>query len=119
MHRVVGRESVDLIKSGGYRIGAGEVETVLLGHPAVSEVAVVGIPDEKWGERPKAFVVLRPGSSVDEEELSAHARERIAGFKAPRVFAVVPELPRNSTGKIQKKQLRDAEWADRHQRIQG
>lgn len=109
----------DVIISGGENISTIEVEQALASHPAVVDVAVVGIPDEKWGERPKAFVVLRPGSSVDAEELSAHARERIAGFKAPRVFAVVPELPRNSTGKIQKKQLRDAEWADRHQRIQG
>ncbi|MGV9866286.1 AMP-binding protein [Rhodococcus koreensis] len=109
----------DVIISGGENISTIEVEQALASHPAVADVAVVGVPDEKWGERPKAFVVLRPGATVSDTELTTHVRERIAAFKTPRVFAVVPDLPRNSTGKIQKKELRDAEWAGRQQQIQG
>ncbi|WP_206055251.1 acyl-CoA synthetase [Nocardia sp. CS682] len=105
-HRIVGRESVDLIKSGGYRIGAGEVETVLLGHPEVAEVAVVGLPDPDLGQRIAAFVVLR-GTAPDsiEQDLVAHVAEQLSNHKRPREIRVVDSLPRNAMGKVQKKRL--------------
>ncbi len=103
MHRIVGRESVDLIKSGGYRIGAGEIETALLGHPGVREAAVVGMPDADLGQRIVAFVVgaadLNPDDLIDRvaQELSVHKR--------PREVRLVDALPRNAMGKVLKKQL--------------
>ena len=101
MHRIVGRESVDLIKSGGYRIGAGEIETVLLGHPGVEEAAVVGLPDEDLGQRIVAFVV---GSAVPEELIEFVAQE-LSVHKRPREVRIVEGLPRNAMGKVIKKQL--------------
>ncbi|WP_280293156.1 acyl-CoA synthetase [Nocardia abscessus] len=102
-HRIVGRESVDLIKSGGYRVGAGEVETVLLGHPAVAEAAVVGLPDHDLGQRITAFVVLR--DSATERELIDHVAAQLSVHKRPREIRVVDTLPRNAMGKVQKKKL--------------
>ncbi|MGD0239580.1 MAG: long-chain-fatty-acid--CoA ligase [Streptosporangiaceae bacterium] len=96
----------DVIISGGENISSVEVEGVLLRHPAVQEVAIVGLPDEKWGETPHAFVVLRDGQSADGAELVAFARERLAHFKAPRGVTFVGELPKTATGKIQKFVLR-------------
>ncbi|MBX3157588.1 MAG: long-chain-fatty-acid--CoA ligase [Deltaproteobacteria bacterium] len=96
----------DVIISGGENISSIEVEAVLLRHPAVQEVAVVGLPHEKWGEAPHAFVVLRPGAAVTFEELRAFAREHLAGFKAPQGATFLPELPKTATGKIQKYVLR-------------
>ncbi|GIF16586.1 acyl-CoA synthetase [Actinoplanes teichomyceticus] len=101
-HRIVGRASTDLIKSGGYRIGAGEVEDVLLLHPAVHEAAVVGTPHMDLGEQVTAFVVADP---VAPEELIAFVAQRLAFHKRPRQVYLVPSLPRNAMGKIQKKQL--------------
>lgn len=103
MHRVVGRESVDLIKSGGYRIGAGEIETALLGHPGVREAAVVGMPDEDLGQRIVAFVVGATGLSVD--ELIDHVARELSVHKRPREVRLVDELPRNAMGKVLKKRL--------------
>ncbi|ART68697.1 acyl-CoA synthetase [Mycobacterium dioxanotrophicus] len=101
MHRIVGRESVDLIKSGGFRIGAGEIETVMLGHPGVAEVAVVGMPDDDLGQRIVAFVVgdAEPAALIDfvAQELSVHKR--------PREVRLVQRLPRNAMGKVLKKEL--------------
>jgi fatty acid CoA ligase FadD36 len=101
MHRIVGRESVDLIKSGGFRIGAGEVETALLGHPGVREVAVVGLPDDDLGQRIVAFVVgdAEPDALIDfvAQQLSVHKR--------PREVRLVDSLPRNAMGKVLKKEL--------------
>jgi fatty acid CoA ligase FadD36 len=101
MHRIVGRESVDLIKCGGYRVGAGEIETALLGHPGVAEVAVVGIPDDDLGQRIVAFVVgeAEPGALIEfvAGELSVHKR--------PREVRIVESLPRNAMGKVLKKEL--------------
>jgi fatty-acyl-CoA synthase len=96
----------DVIISGGENISSVEVEGVLFRHPAVQEVAVVGLPHERWGEAPHAFVVLKPGASATEEELRQFARDRLAHFKAPHGVTFVPELPKTATGKIQKYVLR-------------
>lgn len=101
MHRIVGRESVDLIKSGGYRIGAGEIETALLGHPGVDEVAVVGLPDADLGQRIVAFVV---GAAAPQALIDFVARE-LSVHKRPREVRIVDALPRNAMGKVLKKQL--------------
>jgi fatty acid CoA ligase FadD36 len=101
MHRIVGRESVDLIKSGGYRIGAGEIETVLLGHPGVAEVAVVGLPDDDLGQRIVAFVV----GDADSDELIDFVAQQLSVHKRPREVRLVDELPRNAMGKVIKKEL--------------
>jgi fatty acid CoA ligase FadD36 len=104
MHRIVGRESVDLIKSGGYRIGAGEIETVLLGHPGVQEAAVVGLPDQDLGQRIVAFVV---GSERNPDELINYVAQELSVHKRPREVRFVDSLPRNAMGKVVKKQLLD------------
>ncbi|MEO6447076.1 MAG: long-chain-fatty-acid--CoA ligase [Gemmatimonadaceae bacterium] len=96
----------DVIISGGENISSVEVEGVLLRHPAVQEVAIVGLPDEKWGEAPHAFVVLRSGDNATEEELRTFAREHLAHFKCPKSVRFVAELPKTATGKIQKYVLR-------------
>ena len=101
----------DVIISGGENISSVEVEGVLLRHPAVQEAAVVGMPDEKWGEAPHAFVVLKAGQGVTEEELSTFVRARMAHFKVPRSFVFVTELPKTATGKIQKYILRGGKAA--------
>jgi len=109
----------DIVISGGENISTVEVEQALMSHPSVLEVAVVGVPDERWGERPKAFVVMRPGKSATEADLVAHVRAQIAGYKAPRDIAIIVDLPKTSTGKIQKFKLREAEWAGHARRVQG
>ena len=109
----------DIVISGGENISTVEVEQALMSHPCVLEAAVVGVPDEKWGERPKAFVVLRAGTSATQQELIAHVRTKIAGYKAPRDVTVIVELPKTSTGKIQKFVLRDKERAGQGQRAEG
>ncbi len=96
----------DVIISGGENISSIEVEGVLVRHPSVHEVAVVGMPHEKWGEAPFAFVVLKPGATLTEDELRDFARARLAGFKIPKGVTIVPELPKTATGKIQKYVLR-------------
>ena len=96
----------DVIISGGENISSVEVEGALLRHPAVGEAAVVGLPSERWGETPHAFVVLMPGESVTADELTAFVRDRLAHFKAPRGITFVAELPKTATGKIQKYVLR-------------
>ena len=102
MHRIVGRESTDLIKSGGYRIGAGEVETALLGHPGVVEAAVVGLPDDDLGQRIVAFVV----GDVAPEALIDYVARQLSVHKRPREVRIVDALPRNAMGKVLKKELR-------------
>jgi len=106
----------DIIISGGENISTIEIERALYQHPSVLEVAVIAVPDDKWGEVPKAFVTLQPGSQVTAEELIAFARQRLAHFKCPRAIAFGP-LPKTSTGKIQKFVLRDREWAGYDKRI--
>ena len=96
----------DVIISGGENISSIEVEGTLLRHPAVQEAAIVGLPDEKWGETPHAFVVLKDGQSATEAEIIEFTRDRLAHFKAPRGVTFVPQLPKTATGKIQKFVLR-------------
>ncbi|HZD73396.1 MAG TPA: acyl-CoA synthetase, partial [Actinomycetota bacterium] len=96
----------DVIISGGENIASVEVERRLDSHPAVLESAVVGRPDEKWGEVPVAFVMLRPGATTTAEELVDHVRQTLAGFKAPKEVQF-GDLPKTSTGKIQKNVLRE------------
>jgi fatty acid CoA ligase FadD36 len=101
-HRIVGRASIDIIKTGGYKVGAGEVETALLSHPAVAEVAVIGVPDPDLGERIVAFVVgdAEPAALID------HVAALLSVHKRPREVRIVDTLPRNAMGKVQKQQLK-------------
>ena len=101
----------DVIISGGENISSVEVEGVMMRHPAVCEIAVVGVPDERWGETPHAFVVLNEGASATAGELTAYARDNMAHFKAPRRFSFVDQLPKTATGKIQKYVLRQGRTA--------
>ena len=100
----------DIIISGGENISTIEVEQTIVSHPAVLECAVVSMPHEKWGERPKAFVTLKPGATASSEEIIEHVRSSIARFKAPDEVEFVDALPKTSTGKIQKFVLRDTLW---------
>jgi fatty-acyl-CoA synthase len=108
--------SKDIIISGGENISSIEVEQVLAEHPAIFEVAVVAMPDEKWGERPKAFVELHDGKQADEDEIISFSRERLARYKCPSAVEFC-ELPRTSTGKVQKFVLRQQEWEGREKAI--
>jgi fatty-acyl-CoA synthase len=101
---IVGR-SKEMFISGGENVYPAEVESVLHGHPAVGEAALVGVPDEKWGEVGKAFVVLRPGQHLDQTALIAYLRERLAGYKVPKSVLFLTELPKTGAGKIDKKLL--------------
>ncbi|MFN8083759.1 MAG: AMP-binding protein [Dermatophilaceae bacterium] len=107
----------DVIITGGENVSSIEVEEVLFSHPAVSEVAVIGVPDEKWGETIKALVVLGPGAAATEAELIAWCKDRAAGFKAPTSVEFRDELARTATGKLQKFKLRAPYWADRDRAV--
>ena len=109
----------DVVVSGGENISTVEIEQALLTHEAVLDAAVIGVPDEKWGERPKAFVVLKPGEEAGEQELIDHVRSKIARYKAPKAVAFLDELPKTSTGKVPKFELREREWAEQDSRIKG
>lgn len=106
-YRVLGRAKSDFIKSGGYRVGAGEVEDALLVHPDVQEVAVVGVPDEDLGERIVAFVVGTPGAQVDASALAEHVAATLSRHKRPRQVVLVDSLPRNAMGKVDKAVLQN------------
>jgi fatty-acyl-CoA synthase len=106
----------DIIISGGENISTIEVEQAIAKHPAVLECAVIAVPDDKWGERPKAFVTLKPDASLTEDQLVAFCRDNLAHFKCPDAIAF-GGLPKTSTGKVQKFVLRDKEWAGREKRI--
>jgi fatty acid CoA ligase FadD36 len=101
-HRIVGRKSTDIIKTGGYKVGAGEVEAALLDHAAVREAAVIGVPDDDLGQRIVAFVVA---DGVQPAELSSFVADRLSVHKRPREVRLVDELPRNAMGKVQKTRL--------------
>ena len=107
----------DMIISGAENIYPAEVESAVYGHPAVAEVAVIGIPDEKWGEAVKAVVALKPGATADADDIIAFARTRIAAFKAPKSVDFIDALPRNASGKILRRELRDPYWAGRERRV--
>lgn len=110
----------DVVISGGENISTVEVEQAIVSHDAVLEAAVVGVPDEKWGEVCKGFAVLRAGRSAEPQELIDHVKTKIARYKAPKYVEIVDELPKTSTGKVQKFELREKEWAGRgSSRIQG
>ena len=107
----------DAIVTGGEVVYSTEVEYALYEHPAVLEAAVVGVPDERWGEAIKAVVVLKPGQTAGMEELIAHCRERLAHFKCPRSLEFVSSLPRTGSGKIAKKEIREPYWAGHTKRV--
>jgi fatty-acyl-CoA synthase len=109
----------DIIISGGENISTIEVEQAIVSHPAVLECAVIAVPDDKWGERPKAFVVLKAGETTTALDIIEHVRNQIAHFKAPDTIGLVDELPKTSTGKIQKYVLREREWQGRGSRVHG
>ena len=100
----------DVIISGGENVSSIEVEDCVFGHPAVTEVAVIGVPHEKWGETVKALVVVEPGSDVTEQEIIDHCREKIAHYKCPTSVEFRDELARTATGKLQKFKLRAPYW---------
>ena len=99
----------DMIISGGENIYPTEIEEVLYTHPKVMEAAVVGVPDEKWGETPKAFIVLKEGETATEQEIIDYCKERLAGYKKPTKVEFVDSLPKSAVGKILRKVLRDHE----------
>jgi acyl-CoA synthetase (AMP-forming)/AMP-acid ligase II len=103
---VSGRDD-EMIVSGGENVFPREIEDLLAGHPAVLEVAVIGVPDEAFGQRLRAFVVLRPGAALSAEEIQSHVRSNLARFKVPREVGFLDELPRNATGKVLKRELRE------------
>jgi fatty-acyl-CoA synthase len=107
----------DVIITGGENVSSIEVEDCLFQHPAVAEAAVIGVPDQKWGETIKALVVLRAGASATERELIAHCRSRIAHYKCPTSVELRPALDRTATGKLQKFKLREPYWAGRPRRV--
>ncbi|MDP7395821.1 MAG: flavodoxin-dependent (E)-4-hydroxy-3-methylbut-2-enyl-diphosphate synthase, partial [Lentisphaeria bacterium] len=109
--------SKDMIISGGENIYPREIEEAIIQHPAVREVAVIGIPDAEWGEAIKAVVALVPGVSATEEELIDFCKEQIASYKKPKSIDFIDELPKNNYGKIVKRELRDRYWSDRRRQV--
>jgi len=107
----------DMIISGGENVYPAEVESAIYGHPAVAEVAVIGVPSERWGEEVKACVVPKPGMEVDPNDVIFWARERIAPYKVPKSVDVIPELPRNPTGKVLRRELRAPYWEGRERQV--
>ena len=107
----------DMIISGGFNVFPSEIEQVLWGHPAVQDCAVIGVPDDKWGEAVKAVVELKPGAKAEAAELMALAREKLGGVKAPKSVDFVSTLPRSPVGKVLKKDLRATYWAGRERKI--
>jgi acyl-CoA synthetase (AMP-forming)/AMP-acid ligase II len=106
-----------MIVSGGENVYPAEVENVLMGHPAIADVAVIGVPSEKWGETAKAVVVRKPDVEVTEAQIIDYARERLARFKCPTTIDWVEALPRNPSGKILKKDLRAPYWEGRSRNV--
>ncbi|HLY56585.1 MAG TPA: long-chain-fatty-acid--CoA ligase [Stellaceae bacterium] len=107
----------DMIVSGGENIYPAEVENAISGHPNVAEVAVIGVPDAKWGEAVKAVVVLRPGAAPDPASIVSWARQRIAGYKIPKSIDFIAALPRNPAGKVLRRELREAYWQGHARRV--
>jgi acyl-CoA synthetase (AMP-forming)/AMP-acid ligase II len=107
----------DMIVTGGYNVYPREVEDTMNAHPAVREVVVVGLPDDKWGEAVAAFVALRAGAAAEEAELIAFARERLAGYKVPKFIHFIAEVPKSPVGKLLRRAMRDPFWAGRERKI--
>jgi len=107
----------DMIVSGGENIYPAEVENAIMGHPGVADVAVIGVPDERWGEAVKAIVVKKPGLVPEPQDIIAHARGRIAGYKLPKSVDFIDALPRNPSGKVLRKDLRAPYWEGRDRRV--
>jgi acyl-CoA synthetase (AMP-forming)/AMP-acid ligase II len=108
---------IDMIISGGVNIYPAEIEAVLHAHPAVMDAAVIGVPDDEFGEAVKAVVQARHGAAITADELIAFCGERLAGYKKPRSLDFVAELPRDAAGKLLKRKLRDAYWIGTGRRI--
>jgi acyl-CoA synthetase (AMP-forming)/AMP-acid ligase II len=107
----------DMIISGGENVYPAEVESAIYGHPDVLEVAVIGVPDDKWGEAVKAVCAPKPGHNIDPDSIISYAREKIAGFKVPKSIDIIDALPRNASGKILRKDLRAPYWAGRDRQV--
>ena len=107
----------DMIVSGGENVYPAEVENALFGHPDIADVAVIGVPDDQWGESVKAIVVLKLGFTFDEVGILKYAREQIAGYKVPKSIELIDELPRNASGKILKRELRKPYWDSRARKV--
>jgi acyl-CoA synthetase (AMP-forming)/AMP-acid ligase II len=106
-----------MIVSGGENIYPAEVENAVFGHAAVADVAVIGVPDDKWGEAVKAIVVLKPGTTATAEEIITYTRSRIAGYKLPKTVDFIEILPRNPSGKVLRRELREPYWAGKARRV--
>ena len=106
-----------MIVSGGENVYPAEVENAIFGHPGVADVAVIGVPDEKWGEAVKAIIVAKEGENPSAEDIIAWARERIAGYKLPKSVDYIDALPRNPSGKILRKDLREPYWEGQERRV--
>ncbi|MDP6606692.1 MAG: long-chain-fatty-acid--CoA ligase [Dehalococcoidia bacterium] len=109
----------DMIVSGGENVYPATVEAALFGHPAIADVAVIGIPDEQWGETVKAIVVLREGETATDEELMEFCNEKLGGFERPRSVDFIAEIPRNASGKVLKRELREPFWVGHERRVAG
>jgi acyl-CoA synthetase (AMP-forming)/AMP-acid ligase II len=107
----------DMIITGGENVYPAEVENAIFGHPAVADVGVIGVPDARWGEAVKAVVSVKPGAEVSPAEIIAWARERIAAFKCPKSVDFVDVVPRNPSGKILRRDLREPYWAGIERRV--
>lgn len=105
-YRIMGRSSIDIIKSGGYKLSALEIEGVLLTHDAINEVAVIGVPDETWGEAVTAFIVLKEGEALGYEDLKTWCTDKMSAYKIPKQIKIVDCLPRNAMGKVTKPDLK-------------
>ncbi|MCA6229412.1 MAG: fatty acid--CoA ligase, partial [Phenylobacterium sp.] len=107
----------DMIVTGGENVYPAEVENALMSHPAVADAAVIGVPDDRWGEAVKAIVVLRPDAVMDPEDVIAHCRTLIAGYKTPKTIDFIDVLPRNPSGKVLRRELREPYWQGRERRV--
>jgi acyl-CoA synthetase (AMP-forming)/AMP-acid ligase II len=107
----------DVIVSGGENIASAEVESVIYAHPAILECAVIAVPDEEWGEVPKALITLKQSQRASSDDILEHCRRHLAGFKVPKSVEFLNELPKGGTGKILKKVLREKYWAGHKRRV--
>lgn len=106
-----------MIVSGGENVYPAEVENALFSHEAIADVAVIGVPDKRWGESVKAIVVLKPGNAASDIDIITHAKSKIAGYKVPKSIDFVDALPRNPSGKLLKRELRAPYWKDQERQI--